>query len=115
MRNYEKYLTRAKTAGIKSHFKGNFVIALFMFILFSTYSYAFFMGSIWIEKEIYNNTFKRPYKSGDILSCFFGVIFGMFSIGMALPSVKAVIEGRVAGKMAFDIIERKPRIDQDEF
>jgi len=35
----------------------------------------------------------------------------MFSMGMATPNLKAVAEGRVAGKMAFDIIDRKPLID----
>ena len=34
-------------------------------------------------------------------------------MGMATPNIKAVTEGRVAGKMAFDIIDRKPTIDQD--
>ena len=48
------------------------------------------------------------------MSCFFGIVFGMFSIGMATPNMKAVIEGRAAGKMAFDIIDRKPTIDQDD-
>jgi len=32
-------------------------------------------------------------------------------MGMATPNLKAVAEGRVAGKMAFDIIDRKPLID----
>lgn len=38
----------------------------------------------------------------------------MFSVGMATPNLKAVAEGRVAGKMAYDIIDRKPSIEQDE-
>jgi len=84
---------------------------MFFASIFGTYSFAFYMGSVWIEKDIYNNTYQRPYKAGEILSCFFGVIFGMFSLGIATPNIKAVIEGRVAGKMAFDIIERKPKID----
>lgn len=85
-----------------------------MSIIFATYAYAFYMGSIWIEKDIYNNTYKRGYTAGEILSCFFGVVFGMFSMGMATPNIKAVIEGKAAGKMAFDIIEREPKIDQDD-
>ena len=51
--------------------------------------------------------------TGEILSCFFGIIFGFFSMGMAYPNMKAVIEGRVAGKMAYDIIERTPQINSD--
>jgi len=37
----------------------------------------------------------------------------MFSVGLATPNMKAVTEGKVAGKLAFDIIDRKPHIDQD--
>jgi ATP-binding cassette subfamily B (MDR/TAP) protein 1 len=33
---------------------------------------------------------------------------------MAGPSIKAVTEGKVAGKLAYDIIDRKPEIDQDD-
>jgi hypothetical protein len=91
--------------------RGSFVMAFFMSIIFGTYAYAFYMGSIWIEHEIWNHTFKRPYAAGDVLSCFFGVVFGMFSMGIATPNMKAVIEGRAAGKMAFDIIDRVPAIN----
>jgi hypothetical protein len=81
------------------------------FVIFGTYSYSFYMGSVWIEKKIYNDTYRRPYQAGEILSCFFGVVFGLMAIGQTAPNLKAVIEGRTAGKMAFDIIERQPSID----
>lgn len=109
--NYQKYLDRAKQAGIKTHLKGALVMAMFFSFIFGTYAYSFFMGSVWIYNDIRNTTYDRPYRAGEVLSCFFGVIFGMFSIGMATPNMKAVIEGRTAGKMAFDIIDRKPAID----
>jgi ATP-binding cassette subfamily B (MDR/TAP) protein 1 len=38
----------------------------------------------------------------------------MFSVGMATPNLKAVAEGKVAGKMAFEVIDRVPKINQDE-
>ena len=72
------------------------------------------MGSIWIEKDFHNPVYDRPYRAGEVLSCFFGIIFGIFSMGMAYPNIKAVVEGRVAGKIAYDIIERTPHIDADE-
>jgi Ni,Fe-hydrogenase maturation factor len=40
-------------------------------------------------------------------------VFGVFSLGMATPNIKAITEGKVAGKMAFDIIDRKPLIILD--
>jgi len=87
------------------------VIALFFSSVFGIYAYSFYIGSVWIYKEYRNDTFGRIYSAGDILSCFFGVVFGMFSMGMATPNIKAVTEARVAGKMAFDVIDRKPAID----
>lgn len=111
VQNYQKYLSRAKSAGIKTHCRGAFVIAFFFSIIFATYCYSFFIGSIWISNDIFNYTYHRVYRAGDIMSCFFGVVYGMFSIGMATPNMKAVIEGRAAGKMAYDIIERQPIID----
>lgn len=89
-------------------------MALFFASIFGTYAYAFYMGSVWIYNDFWNDTFERYYSAGDILSCFFGVIFGMFSVGLAAPNIKAVAEGRVAGKFTFDIIDRVPQIDQDK-
>jgi ATP-binding cassette subfamily B (MDR/TAP) protein 1 len=86
-------------------------MALFFASIFGTYAYSFYMGSVWIYHDLWNHTFGRHYSAGDILGCFFGVVFGMLSVGMATPNIKAVTEGRVAGKLAFDIIDRKPAID----
>jgi hypothetical protein len=38
----------------------------------------------------------------------------MFSLGMAGPNYKAIIEGLTAGKMIFDIIDRKSSIVEDD-
>ncbi len=100
--------------GIKTHCRSAIVLAVFMFTIFGTYAYSFFMGSIWINKQFDNSTFHRPYSAGDVLSVFFGVFFGIFSIGMATPNIKAIAEGKAAGKMAYDIIDRKPQINQDD-
>lgn len=44
------------------------------------------------------------------MSCFLGIVYGAFSLGLAAPNMKAITEGRVAGKMAYDVIERVPAI-----
>lgn len=111
---YGKYLEHARSAGVKTHINASVIAGLFMGSIFMVYAFAFYMGSVWIYKGIYNHTYHRVYSSGDILSCFFGVVFGMFSVGMAIPNIKAITEGKVAGKMAFDIIDRIPKIDQDD-
>jgi hypothetical protein len=75
------------------------------------YSYGYYFGGLFIYHSVINDISGNDYNSGDIVAIFFGVIFGMFSMGMAGSNIKAVTEGKVAGKMAFDIIERIPPIN----
>jgi len=82
--------------------------------MFATYAYSFFMGSIWIYHGLENHTTGEIYTAGDILIVFFGVLFGMFCIGMAAPNIKSISEGLVAGKMVYDIIDRVPSILIDD-
>jgi hypothetical protein len=93
MINYTKYLDRAKSAGIKSHCRTSVLLGAFMASIFFTYSYSFFMGSVWIYHRVHNDLYDRTYRAGDILSCFFGIVFGMFALGMTSPNLKAVAEG----------------------
>ena len=88
--------------------KNSLVMAFFFLAITWSYAYAFYMGSVFIYFRVNNDIYDRVYSAGDVLSCFFGVIFGMFSLGMASPNIKAVNEGKVAGKMAYDIIDREP-------
>ena len=82
--------------------------------MFGYYAYAFYTGSYLITEQVVNTNSGKVYTSGDILSCFFGIVFGVFSLGMAAPNIKAVTEGRIAGKAAYDLIERTPRILLDD-
>jgi len=67
-----------------------------------------------VSRQVHNSTSGTIYSSGDILACFLGIVYGVFSLGIAAPNFKAIAEGRVAGKLAFDIIERKPLIPLDD-
>lgn len=109
-RIYESFLDRVKQAGAKVHMSGGFAFGFLWFVIFGGYSYALYVGSWFIQERIFNYTYDQPYRAGDIMTCFFGVIFGMFNLGMIGPSMKAVSEGKVAGKLAFDVIDKKPSI-----
>jgi ABC-type multidrug transport system fused ATPase/permease subunit len=50
VRNYTKYLNRARDAGIRTHCRGSVAMALFFASIFGTYAYAFYLGSVWIYK-----------------------------------------------------------------
>jgi len=114
--NYEKYLGKARKSGLRTHLKSSLAIAMFFTIIFAYYAYSFYTAS-WLITEEVENSSEQPesvYDAGDIMSCFFGVVFALFSIGMAFPNVKAVGEGRVAAKCAFDIMEQEQSIKLDE-
>mmetsp|Transcript_8767 Transcript_8767/g.6509 ORF Transcript_8767/g.6509 Transcript_8767/m.6509 type:complete len:132 (+) Transcript_8767:519-914(+) len=50
--NYSRFLTDAKAEGTKTILRTSLVLGFFMFSMFATYAYAFFMGSVWIYNEI---------------------------------------------------------------
>jgi ATP-binding cassette subfamily B (MDR/TAP) protein 1 len=114
VKNYDKFLDRAKAAGIKSHFFVAFAIGFTIFGMLGYYAYAFYVGSILVLDQVENTTSHEAYSGGDIIACFFGIVFGLFSISMATPNIKAVVEGQLAGKLAYDIINRAPKINNND-
>jgi len=112
--NYEKYLSQARSVGIKTHCFGAVSIGAFFFALYGYYAYAFYVGSFMITDIIENTNSGKPYSSGDIMACFLGIVYGAFSLGLAAPNFKALTEGKVAGKMAYDIIDRIPEINSND-
>ncbi|CDW80084.1 abc transporter family protein [Stylonychia lemnae] len=114
IKNYEKYLMKARKTGIKTHFTGALAIGGFFLSLYGYYSYSFYIGSFMVTESIENINSKKIYTSGDVMACFLGLVYGIFSLGLAAPNFKALTEGRVAGKMAYEIIERVPKINLDD-
>jgi ABC-type multidrug transport system fused ATPase/permease subunit len=88
-------------------------LGFFIFMIYASYAYAFFLGGYFVDKEIYNQAMNRNYTGGDSISVFFGVLFGLFALGGASPQITAIIECRAAARLAFDLISRKPTINQD--
>lgn len=114
VRNYDRHLETARATALKTTFKGSLALASFMFVLFGYYAYGFYTGSWLITKQIINSNSGEIYNIGDILSCFFGIVFGVMSLGMSAPQLKSITEGTVAGKLAYDVIDRVPAILLDD-
>ncbi len=49
-KNYSKYLERAKNASFKNQLWAAICLGLFFFVVYSTYAYSFWIGSIFVEK-----------------------------------------------------------------
>jgi ATP-binding cassette subfamily B (MDR/TAP) protein 1 len=108
IKNYNKYLIRARQVGIKQAWQNALGISGIFSYLFLFYAYAFAMGSILILNKTMNGD--APYKGGDVAACLFGIIFGAFSVGGAMPNVKAFVEGKVSGHAIYKTIDRVPKI-----
>lgn len=113
IKNFSKYLARSREMGRKAGVGLAFAVAFFIGGLYLSYAYGFWLGGIYIENRYQNHILGRNYMGGDILCVFWGVIFGFFALSSLSPQFKALIEGRVAGKSAYDVINRKPEIEVD--
>jgi hypothetical protein len=54
--------------------------------IYLAYALSFLFGIIWIKNSFYNNTYDRAYMGGDVLSTFYGIIFGLFALGIGAPN-----------------------------
>ena len=114
IKNYNRFLERVTVATHKAGCATGSSMGFFFFSIYICYAYAFAMGGIWVEKPYWNYSEDRDYLAGDCISVFFGILFGLFGLGGAGPAMNAVNEGCVAGKAAFDVLDRVPVIQQDE-
>ena len=112
--NYLRYLKEFDAIAVSTSVKAGFSFGILYFAIYIGYTYAFFIGAIWVDEGFFNHAYDRPYKSGDIISVFFGVLFGMIAIGGLGPNIVAFAESKAAGKRAFDVIDREPGIKIDD-
>jgi len=90
------------------------------------FSFTFWVGSIFVIKKFPNqlkfdlldrsneNLDVTNYTGGDVLGCFLGVLFGVFSLSFSFTNIKQIADGTAAGYHAFKIIERTPSIIRNE-
>ena len=87
-----------------------------MFILFILYAFAIYIGGLFVREEWdANGVFGDKYDGATVLTSFFGVIFGLFSIGMAMPNFALMLQARAAGSLIFAVIDREPAIDYGDY
>lgn len=82
------------------------VIMIMMF----TYGLGFWYGSKLIEEKKINPVTDLPYTAGDVFTVFFSVLIGTFSTAQIGPCLKSFSGAKIAGKKAFDNIDRESKI-----
>ena len=73
-------------------------------------AFGFFIGMVFIYYKLNNPVYDRIFSGGDVISCFFGILFGAFGWGMIAPNMQAVTEGKAAACSTFEICDRIPEI-----
>ena len=75
--------------------------AFFISSIFLLYAASFYFGGLFVYYDVQNDTYGKTYTGGDVMATFFGIIFGMFSLGMMGPNMKVISEGKAAAYTAF--------------
>lgn len=112
--NYMRYIDEFNNVAVGTSVKAGFSFGIMFLCIYFGYTYAFFIGSIWVDEGFWNHTYDRNYLPGDIISVFFGVLFGMFALGGLGPNIVAFAQAKAAGYKAFQVIDRKSPIDIDD-
>ncbi|KAL5491961.1 hypothetical protein EMCRGX_G017341 [Ephydatia muelleri] len=105
-REFERYNRRLREAGkigVKKGIINGFALALTFFFIYSVYATVFWFGGYLISVKQLN--------SGSLLTAFFALIIGAFSLGQAAPHLQSLMTAAGASVSIFDTINRVPSID----
>ncbi|NWU88536.1 MDR1 protein, partial [Upupa epops] len=103
IKRYHKNLEDAKQIGIKKAITSNISMGAAFLLIYASYALAFWYGTTLILTE--------DYTIGKVLTVFFSVLIGAFSIGQTAPSIEAFANARGAAYQVFNIIDNEPQID----
>ncbi|XP_059828206.1 ATP-binding cassette, sub-family B (MDR/TAP), member 4 [Hypanus sabinus] len=100
---YLQNLTEGQKLGIRKSISSNIAIGLTFLIIYGTYALAFWYGSTLVLEE--------TYTVGKVLTVFFAVLIGAFSIGQTSPHIEAFASARGAARKIYQIMDQEPLID----
>ncbi|KAM5158331.1 ATP-dependent translocase ABCB1-like [Mantella aurantiaca] len=100
---YKKNLEDAKRIGIKKAITANVSIGFAFLMIYAAYALSFWYGTTLVIEE--------NYSIGSVLTVFFAVIIGAFSVGQTSPNIEAFSNARGAAYAVFNIIDNVPKID----
>ncbi|XP_072707607.1 ATP-dependent translocase ABCB1 isoform X2 [Ciconia boyciana] len=103
IKRYHENLEDAKRIGIKKAITSNISMGAAFFLIYASYALAFWYGTTLVLTD--------DYTIGNVLTVFFSVLIGAFSIGQTAPSIEAFASARGAAYAIFNIIDNEPQID----
>ena len=83
-------------------------------IFFLIEAFAFYVAGYLRMNSILNSTTGKLYTGGEAMAIMFSVIMGAMAISALTPVVKIMTEGKIAGKLAFSVIDSKPIVNGND-
>eukprot|EP01064_Diplonema_japonicum_P011657 TRINITY_DN190_c0_g1_i2.p1 TRINITY_DN190_c0_g1~~TRINITY_DN190_c0_g1_i2.p1 ORF type:complete len:1437 (+),score=502.67 TRINITY_DN190_c0_g1_i2:70-4380(+) len=99
---YNGHLDNARDSGMYLGVSTGGGIGITMLLFFASYCVGFYYASYLVKWDLNN--------MGDILSAFFSVVIGSFSLGQIAPPMAAFASARAAAFRVFAVIDREPRV-----
>uniref|UniRef100_H2LZP9 ATP-binding cassette, sub-family B (MDR/TAP), member 4 n=1 Tax=Oryzias latipes TaxID=8090 RepID=H2LZP9_ORYLA len=100
---YHKNLQQAKKMGMKKAISANIAMGFTFLMIYFSYALAFWYGSTLI--------LSGEYTIGSVLTVFFVVIIGVFTMGQTSPNIQTFASARGAAHKVYNIIDKEPIID----
>ncbi|XP_044065307.1 ATP-binding cassette, sub-family B (MDR/TAP), member 4 isoform X1 [Siniperca chuatsi] len=103
IKRYNKNLEDAKNMGIKKAISANVAMGFTFMMIYLSYALAFWYGSTLI--------LSKEYTIGTLLTVFFVVLIGAFTVGQSSPNIQTFASAQGAAYKVYSIIDHKPSID----
>ncbi|CAM5112321.1 unnamed protein product [Natator depressus] len=103
IKRYHKNLEDAKNIGIKKAITANISMGIAFLLIYASYALAFWYGTTLVLSD--------DYSIGKVLTVFFAILIGAFSVGQTAPGMEAFANARGAAYAIFNIIDNEPQID----
>uniref|UniRef100_A0A8D3C149 ATP-binding cassette, sub-family B (MDR/TAP), member 4 n=1 Tax=Scophthalmus maximus TaxID=52904 RepID=A0A8D3C149_SCOMX len=100
---YTKNLEDAKKMGIKKAISANISMGFTFLMIYLSYALAFWYGSTLI--------LSMEYTIGNVLTVFFVVLIGAFTMGQSSANIQTFSSARGAAHKVYSIIDHNPSID----
>jgi ATP-binding cassette subfamily B (MDR/TAP) protein 1 len=109
-KNYNTNLESGRAGAASAKAKGGLGLGMLLGMIYVCQAYSFFVGSWYVEAGVINRITGEPYNFGDVLSVFYCIVSGLMGVAMSGNHLRGIAEAKQAGKKAFDIIDRVPKI-----
>ncbi|KAG7475856.1 multidrug resistance protein 1-like [Solea senegalensis] len=103
IKRYQKNLEDAKEMGIKKALTANISMGFTFLMIYLSYALAFWYGSTLI--------LSGEYTIGSVLTVFFVVLIGVFTMGQSSANIQTFASARGAAHKVYSIIDQRPIID----